>query len=90
MESKLLLKRHHEITSTEVEHEPKRDRDGQGGQSLLPDGEHDEREAQAYQDGDEAGESGVPVAIRRRLANQHRIEDEVAEPQLHSAVLFIV
>ena len=38
-----------------------------------------------HEDGDVAGDGGVPVAVAGRLAHQHAVEDEVAEAQLDAA-----
>lgn len=35
-----------------------------------------------HQNGHEAGDRRVPVAIARRLADQHRVEDEIAQSEL--------
>ena len=43
----VLCKGHHEVRGREVKDEPERDGDGQGRESLLEDGQHDEGETQA-------------------------------------------
>lgn len=39
------------------------------------------------EDGDEAGDGGVPVAVAGGLADQHAVEDEVAQAQFDAALL---
>ena len=36
------------------------------------------------EDGNEAGQGGVPVTIGRSLAHQHAVENEVSQTKLHT------
>ena len=54
----------------EVKDETEEDGDREGGQGLPKGGQTHEGEAEADEDGHEAGHRCVPVAVRRRLADQ--------------------
>ena len=44
-----------------IKHESKRDADGQSGQRFSKNGQEQQREAEADQNRDETGQSGIPV-----------------------------
>ena len=62
------------------------DRDWQRGQHSLEDGEEGEGGAEAGQDGDGAGGEGGDRG-EAGAADEERVEDEVAEPELDSVPL---
>ena len=60
----------------EVEGQPERDGEGQSRQRPAEDGQEHEGQAEADQDGDEASQSRVPVAIGGRFADLFKPNNE--------------
>ena len=88
----MIIEDHIELLSPgdKVEDQSKCDGNREGRQCSSEERQEDESEAETDEDGDEAGQRGVPVTIAARLANQDRVEDEVAKSKLHPSVLLIL
>ena len=88
----MIIEDHIELLSPgdKVEDQSKCNGNRECRQSSSEERQEDESEAETDEDGDEAGQRGVPVTIAARLANQDRVENEVAKSKLHPSVLLIL
>ena len=88
----MIIRDHIEVLlpGDKVEDQSKCDGNWESRQCSSEERQEDESETETDKDGDEAGQRGVPVTIAARLANQDRVEDEVAQSKLHPSVLLIL
>lgn len=80
------------VVCGEVEDQAKKNGNGQSRKRLLENGEEQQGQTQANEDGYKAGQRGVPVATGRGrgLSHQHAVEDKISKAQLDAPLLIII
>ena len=81
-----IRERGNDFSGQKVENQSKSNGEGQRGQCFSEDGQKHEGQAQPDQNGDEAGQGRVPVAVRAGFTHQNRVENEVAKAEFDAPI----